>query len=511
MSTAPNTRYDVIIIGAGAGGGTLAYALAPTGKRILIIERGDYIPKEKANWDPVAIFQEQRYRTDEHWYDEEKQPFNPEAFYNVGGNTKMYGATLQRMRQEDFGEMQHCDGVSEAWPISYDEFETYYTRAESLFMIHGQQGEDPTEPPMSAAYPFPPMPHSSRIQEVSDQLAERGLHPFHLTLALNRDVENPRNRPCIRCETCDPYPCLIDAKCDAQTVCVDPALEYDNVSIMTNTYVEKLHTDEGGQRVSAVEVTRDGETFSLSADIVVSACGAINSAALLLRSANEQHPNGLANSSDQVGRNLMFHLHSALIAVADEPNPTGFQKTLGIHDYYFNGPKQDYPLGQIQLTGKANKERLKHMASGSVPEEMLEHIVEHSVDWWLTTEDLPRPENRVQLTDEGGIQVIYEPNNMPAHQGLINELETHLRQIGFHTFWHRFQGMPVVWHQAGTCRFGEDPKTNVLNLDCRTHDVENLYVVDASFMPTMGAVNPTLTFVANALRVGDILKTQMGE
>jgi choline dehydrogenase-like flavoprotein len=498
--------YDLIIIGAGAGGGTLAYALAPTGKRILILERGEYLPREKANWDPTAIFLEQRYKTQEKWRDRNQQTFSPEAHYGVGGNTKIYGAALQRMRAEDFGEVQHYDGISPAWPFAYDAFESYYTRAESLYKIHGKRGEDPTEPPASAEYPFPPLEHEPRIQEVADQLKNRGLNPFHITLALNRNQQNPQHSPCIRCSTCDPYPCLVDAKCDAQVTCVDPALKYDNVTLQMNAKVTQLITATDGKTIKTVEAKIDGEIQQFTGDIVVVACGAINSAALLLKSANDQHPNGLANSSGLVGRNLMLHNHSALFSVSHQPNPTTFQKTLAITDYYFKGPKQDYPLGQIQLTGKAVWQRLKHMAEDEIPQVIFEYIADHSIDWWITNEDIPKVENRVTVNSKGEITVDFTPNNLKPHQELIGLLEQHLRPLDFYLFWTKKMPLNVVWHQGGTCVFGTDPQTSVLDVNCRSHDVENLYVVDASFFPSMGAMNPTLTIVANALRVADHLK-----
>lgn len=502
-------HYDIIIIGAGAGGGTLAYALAPTGKRILLIERGDYLPREKENWDPDAIFTQQRYVADETWLNAQDQPFNPETYYNVGGNTKLYGAALQRMRQEDFGELYHADGISPAWPLSYEELEPYYTRAESLFKIHGQRGEDPTEPPMSADYPFPAFPHEPRIQAIADGLAHQGLQPLHLTLALNRNVNDPESSACIRCDTCDPYPCLVDAKCDAQVACVDPALKYDNVTLAKNTLVTRLLTSEDGKRIEQVEVETYQGLETLTAETVIISCGAINSAALLLRSGNDRHPNGLANSSDQVGRNLMKHNHSALVAIAPVPNATIFQKTLGIHDYYFKGPQQDYPLGQIQLTGKAKWQRLQKMAPTDLSQSWLEYLSRHSVDWWVTTEDLPRAHNRVTLNRDGKIKVSFTPNNIRPHLELISVLEQHLKALDFYLFWHKRMELAVAWHQVGTCRFGTDPTNSVLDLNCRTHDIENLYVVDASFFPSMGAMNPTLTIVANALRVADHLKSTL--
>ncbi|MGF1536145.1 MAG: GMC oxidoreductase [Elainellaceae cyanobacterium] len=500
-------HYDVIIIGAGAGGGTLAYGLAPTGQRILLIERGDYLPREKENWDPDEIFIQGRYQANETWLNAQDQSFDPQAYYVVGGNTKFYGAALQRMRQEDFGELHHADGVSPAWPITYDALEPYYTRAESLFKIHGQQGEDVTEPPMSADYPFPALEHEPRIQAVADGLAERGLQPLHLTLAVDRNAADPAHSPCIRCDTCDPYPCMLNAKCDAQTVCVDPAIAYDNVTLRTNTLVTRLLTTADGRRVDRVEIQTEQGLETLAADTVIVACGAVNTAALLLRSANEKHPNGLANGSDQVGRNLMKHNHSALIAISDEPNDVVFQKTLAIHDYYFRGPLQDYPLGQIQLTGKAKWQRLATMAPTQLPQDYLKYLAQHSVDWWVTTEDLPDPNNRVTLTNQGQIKVAFTPNNLKPHMELISVLEQHLKEIGFYLFWHKRMDVGVLWHQVGTCRFGADPDANVLDLNCRAHEVENLYVVDSSFFPAMGAMNPTLTLVANGLRVSDHLKS----
>ena len=499
-------HYDVIIIGAGAGGGTVAYSLAATGKRILILERGGYLPKEEDNWNPDAIFQGRKYQISEKWLNKDNEGFLPQAFYNVGGNTKVYGAALQRMREADFGEVKHPDGVSPAWELSYQDLESYYTRAESLFKIHGQTGEDITEPAMSAEYPFPAMPHEPRLQEVADDLARQGLHPHHLTLAIDRNVQDPENSPCIRCATCDPYPCKIDAKMDAQKACVDPALEYDNVELRINAKVTRLITNENGNKIKAVEVEIDGKVQQLTADTVVLSAGSINSAALLLKSKCEQHPQGLANSSGMVGRNLMLHNHSAIAAIADKPNPTKFQKTLGFNDFYFGSDEYKYPLGQIQMTGKSKWNRLATFSPDSVPQATLEYMAEHAVDWWLTSEDLPDPNNRVILTEEDQIKVDFTPNNLKTHEYFVNMWQGYLRQVGFFMFMVSKVPLSAVWHQVGTCKFGSDPKTTVLNLHCRTHDVDNLYVVDGSFFPSMGAVNPTLTIVANALRVSDHLK-----
>jgi choline dehydrogenase-like flavoprotein len=503
-------HYDVIIIGAGAGGGTIAYSLAPTGKRILIIERGGYLPKEDDNWNPEAIFQGRKYQVEEKWLDQDDNSFRPQAFYNVGGNTKVYGAALQRMRAADFGEVKHQEGVSPAWEFSYQDFEPYYTRAESIFKIHGNKGEDITEPPMSVEYPFPALSHEPRMQEVSDDLQQLGLHPHHLTLAIDRNEEDPEHSPCIRCSTCDPYPCKIDAKLDAQTACVDPALKHDNVELKINTKVSRLITDHSGKKVTAVEVEVDDNIEQYTADLFVLSAGSINSAALLLKSKSEQYPKGLANSSGMVGRNLMLHNHSSIVAIADKPNPVKFQKTLGFNDFYFGSPDHDYPLGQVQMTGKSTWNRLALFAPESIPQPTLEYMANHAVDWWLTSEDIPDPNNRVSVTEQGKIKVDFKRNNLKAHQDFVDMWQSYLRQADFFLFMVTTVPLSAVWHQVGTCKFGSDAKTTVLDLNCRTHDLDNLYVVDGSFFPSMGAVNPTLTIVANALRVSDRIKDSLG-
>lgn len=511
-------HYDVIIIGTGAGGGTLARALAPTGKRILLLERGDYLPKEKANWDPAAVFPDERYKTAEVWRDATGRAFRPEMNYYVGGNTKVYGAALLRMRERDFGEVRHYGGRSPAWPLAYQDFEPYYAAAEHLYMVHGRHGEDPLDPPSSLEYAFAPLRHEPRIQQIADDLRAAGLHPFPLPMAINRDDAVPRRRPCIRCDTCDGFPCLVDAKCDAQVTCVDRALTHPNVSLRVNARVTRLRVNAAGTEVTQVEAEVDGTSEAFAGQIVVIACGAINSAALLLRSAGDRHPRGLANSSDQVGRNLMLHNNSAMLAVsATTANPTVFQKTLGLNDFYFQGPDEEYPLGHIQLMGKSKPDMLRGEAPFFTPHGALTFLTGHAVDWWMTTEDLPDPDNRVTVNDQREIVLTYTPNNVEPHQRLVRLLERTLRRVGHantflpHTaYFAKRLPLAAVCHQVGTCRFGTDPRTSVLDPTCRTHDVANLYVVDGSFFPSISSVNPSLTIMANALRVADHLRARLG-
>ena len=513
-------RYDVIIVGTGAGGGTLAAHLAPSGKRILLLDRGDWLPRQPQNWDTREVFVENRYISPDTWLDDRGTPFQPQVHYFVGGATKLYGAALYRLRKEDFGELRHHDGSSPAWPISYDELEPYYTQAEQMYRVHGARGEDPTEPPASAPYPFPAVSHEPRIQQLADQLAEAGYQPFHAPCGIMLDEGNMPYSSCIRCSTCDGFPCLVHAKSDAEVLGVRPALEHPNVTLLTNARAVKLETNAAGSAVTEVLVEHEGREERFAADVVVVACGAANSAKLLLQSASDKHPGGLANGSDQLGRNYMFHASQAVLALSREENATVYQKTLGLNDFYLAGDEFDYPLGNIQMVGKSQAEMFRGEKPGETrlaPEWTLERTAHHAIDFWLSTEDLPRPENRVTLAGDGNVRLAYTPSNDVPKQQLYDKLKSILGKLDMnpHHLLHRFAYMkneiPVAGcaHQAGTARFGADPATSVLNTDCRAHEVDNLYVVDTSFFPSIGAVNPALTAMANALRVGDHLLTRM--
>jgi choline dehydrogenase-like flavoprotein len=510
-------RYDVIIIGSGAGGGTLAYRLAPTGKRILLIERGDFVPREKDNWSSRAVNVQAKYHTKEVWKDKDGAPLHPHTNYYVGGNTKFYGAALFRLREADFGEVRHAGGLSPAWPIAYADLEPYYTQAERLYHVHGDRGADPTDPWASAPYPHPPVSHEPRIQQLHDALAARGLRPFHVPLGIMLDEERPRDSRCIRCDTCDGFPCLVGAKSDAQVVCVEPALAHPNVTLLTQAKVTRLETSASGREVTGVVVERLGQTETFAADIIVSSCGAINSAALLLRSANDRHPHGLANGSGVVGRHFMGHINSVLLAISTTPNPTVFQKTLGVNDFYFGDSDFPYPMGHISFVGKLDAIALSAGAPAFVPNMTLDVMAHHSLDFWLTSEDLPDPGNRVTLDRDGQIVLSYTPSNGDGHTRLIRKLEYLLQHLDGHMHLvprNLFVGSRIplagVAHQNGTIRFGRDPKSSALDVNCKAHEVDNLYVVDGSFFPSSGAVNPALTIVANALRVGDHLAERLG-
>jgi choline dehydrogenase-like flavoprotein len=513
--------YDLIVIGSGAGGGTMVHHLAPSGKRILLLERGDWLPREPQNWSASEVFVENRYISDDTWYDGEDKGFQPQVHYFVGGATKMFGAALYRLREQDFGELRHHDGVSPAWPISYQDLEPYYTQAEQLYQVRGARGEDPTEPPASAPYPFPAVSHEPRIQQLADDLAAAGQRPFHAPCGVLLDEGSMPYSTCVRCQYTDGFPCLVHGKSDAEVIAVRPALEHENVTLLRNARATALRTNPAGTTVTEVEVDHDGSTETFEAPIVVVSCGAANSAGLLLASANDKHPNGLANGSDQVGRNYMFHNSQAVLALSKEPNPTLFQKTLGLNDFYFGADDFEFPLGNIQMVGKSQSPMYrgeKPLETKLAPERSLEEIASHAVDFWLSTEDLPMPGNRVTLTGDGWLKLSYEFNNQEPKKRLYEKLKSILGQIGMHPDHliprHAYMKTEIplagVAHQAGTCRFGSDPASSVLDTHCRAHELDNLYVVDTSFFPSIGAVNPGLTAMANALRVGDHLLERLG-
>ena len=465
------------------------------------------------------MFVKNRYVSKDTWYDHEGRAFQPQVHYNVGGATKFYGAALYRLRERDFGELQHHGGISPAWPVAYDEFEPYYTQAEELYQVHGARGEDPTEPPSSGPYPFPPVSHEPRIQRLFDDMAAIGLHPFHSPSGIMLNEANPAYSPCIRSATCDGFACLLHAKSDAEVIAVRPAVEHANVTLVRNAEVRRLETDDSGRTVTSVVADVDGVEQRFSGDVVVVSAGAANSAKLLLHSANDRHPNGLANGSDHVGRHYMFHNSRAFLAISIERNDTRFQKTLGVNDYYFGDESFAFPMGNVQMVGKSSAPmyRGEKPIAKLAPLFALEEVAEHAVDFWLSAEDLPDPDNRVTLGSHGDIVLTYTPNNRQPLDELYSRVKHNLGHLGMHPHHlvprdlYMKNDIPVAGcaHQAGTVRFGDDPATSVLDRDCRTHEVDNLYVVDTSFFPSIGAVNPALTAMANALRVGDHLLARL--
>ena len=518
-------HYDLIVIGSGPGGASLAQRLAPTGKKILLLERGEYLPRERDNWNAKSVFVDNKYQANENWFDKDGKALHPGLHYWVGGNSKVYGSALLRLRERDFEEIQHADGISPAWPLKYDVFEPYYGEAENLFAVHGNGGEDPTEPWRSTPFPAPAVSHEGAVAALDAGLRANGLRPFHLPLGiLLKEDKHGRATPtstCIRCDTFDGFPCLLNGKADAQVMCVDPTLAaHDNVTLLTGAYVEKLETDATGRSVTAVHVVRDGATEHYSANIVVVACGALSSALLLLRSHNDAHPQGLANGSDQVGRNYMRHNQSVLMALLKEQNNAIFQKTLALSDYYFGADDYDYPLGLVQMCAKTHPDQIRAEALPEwlsfAPHLPFEVMSRYTMDFWLSSEDIPLAENRISLAADGRVTLAETDTNIEAHKRLRRKMEAAMTKLGAHEkmldhriYFKKDIVLSGTAHQAGTVRFGTDPASSVLDTNCKAHELDNLYVTDAGFFPSIGAVNPTLTIVANALRVADHLKTRL--
>jgi choline dehydrogenase-like flavoprotein len=508
-------HYDIIIIGTGAGGGTLVHTLKDSGKKILVLERGHFLPQEKENWDTIEVFSKERYHTEERWKDKNDKEFRPGTGYWVGGNTKVYGAALYRLREKDFERVQHAGGISPEWPLKYADFEPYYTKAEKLYDVHGKKGIDATDPFMSADYPFPEVSHEPIIQQMHEHLLSRGYNPSYIPLGIKLNEANRLESQCIRCNSCDGFPCLVHAKADADINCIRPSMKKSNVTLVIDAKVTRLITNASGTAIEQVEVEIDGKKHYYKGDIVVTSCGAINSAALFLRSANNNHPNGLSNGSDQVGRNLMKHQNAVVLALTRHANTSIFQKTLAISDFYWGEKGYDFPMGHIQMMGKSNGNMLAGDAPAITPEFILDAMARHSIDWWLTSEDLPDPTNRVQVKGND-IHVDYTSNNTEGFhllisrwKHLLNESEMYSSILDYNLSISKEIPLAGLAHQNGTLKFGTEPKTSVLDINCKTHELDNLYVVDGSFFVSASAVNPSLTIIANAIRVGEHLLERM--
>jgi choline dehydrogenase-like flavoprotein len=519
------SHFDIIIIGSGAGGATLAQRLAPTGKSILILERGEHIPREADNWSAKAVFVDRKYRTKDHWYDKAGKPFTPNIHYWVGGNTTFYGAALLRLRETDFEETRHAGGVSPAWPIRYSDLKPWYDEAERTWKVHGTRGADPAEPKGSPPYAFPAIDNDPGIERLKAHLEGIGWDPFPLPLGVDFVAGKPLRSPCIKCKTCGGYPCLLKAKCDARTIAVEPLLDLANVTLLTGRLVTRLETDASGKTVKTVVCQSESGEERWTGDIVVLAAGAVNSALILLNSKSDSHPGGLANGSDQVGRNYMFHTLTAVLSLTAQPLDSTFPKTLAVNDFYWKDPRGgfDFPMGHIQLLEYMSGQTLEGQVRDwlppmLVPDVFTDAVAERLLSFLVISEDLPSADNRVRQGPDGRIILEYTHNNLEGHERLVNALREALCDFTEHTHplsQHHFQLdslLPLYGtaHQCGTLRFGSDPKASVLDPDCKAWELDNLYVVDSGFFVTSAAVNPTLTIVANAMRVGDHLKERLG-
>lgn len=485
---------DVIIIGSGMGGATLAAALAPTGRRILILERGDRLTDTPEARDPAAIFQRGHYKPDETWRDISGAPLHPGNYAYVGGNTKFYGAVLLRYRAEDFRPLRHIEGTTPGWPFPYESLEPWYSRAETLYRVRGDVTGDPTEPPHSAPYPFPPVPDEPDIAALRRAFTAQGLHVSALPLGVDIDAWLQRART-----GWDAFPCTTGAKSDAESCALAEALRHSNVTLQTNTKVTRLLSDT--RRVTGVEVERAGRGETLAAPLVVLSAGAILSSALLLASANEDHPAGLANRSDQVGRNFMNHNLTGMVAWNPfRRNRTTYEKTIHINDFYLTGGPNGEPLGNIQMLGRITGPILA--GESGLPLWLSHLIAEHSIHIMAMSEDLPDPNSRI-FWRNGEVVLDWRKTNTKAHDLLVQRLKQAMRRAGWPIALSRGFPKSKPSHQCGTNRMGADPRTSVVDPNLKAHDLDNLYICDASVLPTSAAVNPSLTIAALALRTGD--------
>ncbi len=489
-------QADVVVVGSGMGGATTALALARRGADVLVVERGQRLPREPANWSSRAVFLERRYKPTETWDDGRGRPYAPGVHYVVGGNTKVYGASLPRFREHDFDAVEHREGTAPAWPFRYADLEPYYGQAEVIYGVHGSTGEDPTEPWRSSPFPYPAVPHEPYVAALADRLRQQGVHPSANAMA----VDLGPGGSCIRCATCDGFPCRLGAKNDAETRAIDPALAAPGMRLVTGTRVHRVVTDRTGRRVDHLAAEGPTGSCTVRGDRFVLAAGAVNSAALLLRSADDAHPNGVANSSGLVGRNLMMHNNAHIAAIdLDRENDVVFQKTLSVNDWYADGG-DGYPLGTLQTIGRVDEVMMKSWATRA-PLWLLNTLARRGVTWLVMSEDLPTPENRVHVDADGRIVTVRAARGVGTHRALHRRAKSLLRGAGYDAVFTQWFDISMNSHQCGTVVAGTDPPTSVLDPWCKAHDLDNLWVVDAGFFPSSAAMNPALTIAAQALRV----------
>jgi choline dehydrogenase-like flavoprotein len=497
VSAAPSLSADVVVIGSGMGGATVAHALARRGVEVLVVERGRRLPREPENWSPRAVFLERRYKPAERWRDGGGRAFAPGVHYVVGGNTKVYGASLPRFREEDFGAVEHLEGTSPAWPFTYADLEPYYAEAERMYRVHGNAGEDPTGPWRSGPFPYPAVEHEPYVGDLAARLRVQGVVP--VSNAMGIDLRP--GGPCVRSRTCDGFPCLRGAKSDAETCGIDRAVATGHAHLATGVRVRRIVTDGGGRQVQYLAAEGPGGPVDVRGAKFVLAAGAVNSAALLLASADEKHPRGLANGSDQVGRNFMMHNNAHIVAVdLDRRNDVVFQKTMGINDWYLDGG-DGYPLGSMQLIGKVQGVMMRSVAPRAVPLAVLNGVARRSVEWLVMAEDLPAAENRVSVDRSEQITTARRARGLRTHARLLERAKGLLRSVGYDVILTQQFDISMNSHQCGTVVAGDDAATSVLDPWCKAHELTNLWVADGGFFPSSAAMNPALTIAAQALRV----------
>ena len=498
-------HYDVIVIGSGAAGATLARSLGQRGHQVLLLERGGPMPLSDQNVADVDLFRKDRYHPPEQWFGTDGDPFSPQTIYAFGGNTKIWGGVLERMRAREFDGLTLQEGKAPAWGLGYDTLEPWYGQAEALYGVHGRSGLDPSEPQRQADYPLAPRPVEPFLEELRQCLERQGVHPYPLPLSWS---DSP-----------------VDPSGDAELFGVDQARACPSVSVRGGTVVTRLHVNPAGDRVKGVEASIDGQSWLFSAEQVVLAAGAINTPSILLRSGCERHPHGLANGSDQVGRNLMKLQLTSILQLAGSANSGRYGRSFGINDFLWGDQNVSFPLGAIQNGGGVLQDALfaesppvLSLVTRLLPDFGLEQLASRSITWWAMSPVLPKPHNRVSLR-QGRLHINYEPNNREAHDRLVYRWIDVLKAVEADPATQVVRAAPThprgeaplsaMGHTCGTCRMGDNPATSVVDLQGRSHEIGNLTIADASILPACPMMGFGLTVIANALRIADAVSSAL--
>jgi choline dehydrogenase-like flavoprotein len=491
-------HYDVIVIGSGPAGAAVLRQLVTAGRKTLLLERGEALPLQDQNVADVDLFRKDRYHPGEQWFGPDGDPFSPQMIYAPGGNSKIWGGVLERMREPEFGGLALQEGPSPDWQLRYSDFAPWYDQAEALYRVHGRSGVDPSEPPRSADFPHAPRPVEPFLDALRLALQRQSLHPYDLPLSWSEAAWDPCG--------------------DAERLGLEPLRQQPGLTLRRGARVTALHVDPGGGAVRGVEAEIAGQIWLFQAHQVVLAAGAVNSAAILLRSAGDRHPHGLANGSGQVGRNLMKPQLTAILQRASAPNSGRFAPALGLTDYYWGDRNVDFPLGSIRHGGGvlqdplfAESPPLLSLVSRLLPDAALEWLADRSISWWAMSTVRPDPDNRVALRGDR-LQITYLPNNREAHDRLVYRWLDTLQKVEEDPLTRVVQRAPiyprgeaplsVMGFACGTCRMGADPASSVVNLEGRCHELANLWIADASVLPSCPSVGLGLTVIANALRIG---------
>ncbi len=493
-----SNRYDAVVVGTGAGGGTAGFRLASRGKRVLFVERGPL-------FDHRAVFQDERaMQIEKRAADNRIIDFGAmrdRAFIGgiAGGSTALYGACLLRPGQSDFSPGQYygryIDRSLWDWPVPYDTLAPFYAEAENLYAMAGLSGQAvPFLQRRSSAYPGVPLPLHPTNRMLQNHFRKLGLHPFVLPMGIDP-------RCCTRCPTCPGYICPHQARASSLDRCVAPAMADYHADLCTETEVVAVHTR--GRRVTGLELCGRNGSFRVAADLLILAAGAIGTPVFLM-----QH--GLTGGNANIGCNYMFHLGVIFVALRVRPTGAGesFLKQLGLTDYYIHRSGVPHKLGYIQQMPIPGVLTMAGQLPFPLPGRLLQMALARNITFAGAIEDLPQASNRVMVRGGGiAIRHRYHPYDIYRARLMRNSFGAVMRRIPASVSFSMIAGHEKLHtaHQVGTCRFGNDPRSSALDRDCRLHHMDNLYVADGSFMPTSLGVAPALTIIANALRVASLL------